>query len=127
MKAKGVFPCAVLAAVLALSLWNSSAMSAHVRRWQAQVDEADRLAQAGDWSGASEALAAGYTDWSRRQTYLHIVTQHDAVDDAEAMYHRCLAFAACREDSEFRAEAADLRDQLRLLAEMERFSVKNIL
>ena len=43
------------------------------------------------------------------------------------MYHRSLAFAQSREDSELRAELADLRDQLRLLAEMEEFSVKNVL
>ena len=35
--------------------------------------------------------------------------------------------SAARESSELRAELADLRDQLRLLAEMERFSIKNVL
>ena len=49
------------------------------------------------------------------------------MDAAEAMYHRALAFAQSEEDSELRAELADLRDQLRLLAEMEEFSVKNVL
>ena len=49
------------------------------------------------------------------------------MDDAEAMYRRCAAFAAAEEPSEFRAELADLDDQLRLLAEMERFSIKNVL
>ena len=63
----------------------------------------------------------------RKATYLHIVTEHDAINDAEAMYRRALAFAATRESTEFRAELADLRDQLRLLAEMERFSIKNVL
>ena len=105
MKRALFLPAAVLGLLLAFSLWNSFAMSAHVQRWQSQVDEAIRLAQ----------------------TYLHTVTQHDAVDDAGAMYHRAMAFAACQEDSEFQAEAAGLRDQLRLLAEMEQFSVKNIL
>lgn len=125
---RGLFlPVAVLAAMLAFSLWNSAVMSAHVQRWQAQVDEANRMAQAGDWTEAAEILTAAYDDWSQQQTYLHTVTQHDAVDDAEAMYQRAMAFAACREVSEFRAEAADLQDQLRLLAEMERFSLENIL
>ena len=40
---------------------------------------------------------------------------------------RCAAFAAAEEPSELRAEMADLDDQLRLLAEMERFSIKNVL
>ena len=49
------------------------------------------------------------------------------MDDAEAMYHRSLALAERGEDSELRAELADLRAQLRLLAEMEEFSLRNVL
>lgn len=120
-------PLAVLAAILAFALWNGTAMTAHTDRWRAQVEQADALAQAEDWSRAVEILADSYADWSGKQTYLHIVTEHDAVDDAEAMYRRALAFAATRELTEFRAELADLRDQLRLLAEMERLNVKNVL
>ena len=120
-------PLAVLAAVLAFALWNGAAMTGHTDRWRAQLEQADALAQAEEWSQAVEVLTDSYTDWSGKQTYLHIVTEHDAVDDAEAMYRRAMAFAATRELTEFRAELADLRDQLRLLAEMERFSVKNVL
>lgn len=120
-------PLAVLAAILAFALWNGAAMTRHTDRWRDQVQQADALAQAGEWNQAVEVLADSYTDWSGRQTYLHIVTEHDAINDAEAMYRRALAFAATRESTEFRAELADLRDQLRLLAEMERFSIKNVL
>ena len=76
---------------------------------------------------AGDALAKSYEDWSERQVFLHIVSEHEAVDDAEAMYRRAMAFAEEQESSEFRAELADLQDQLRLLAEMERFSLKNVL
>lgn len=127
MKKGYLFPIAVLAAILAFALWNSRAMTAETDRWRSQLSRSDALAQAGDWSGAAAALSDSYADWSARQTYLHIVSEHDAVDDAESMYHRALAFAATQETSEFRAELSDLRDQLRLLAEMERFSIGNIL
>ena len=49
------------------------------------------------------------------------------MDDAEAMYRRALAFAAGQEPDELRAEIAGLRDQLRLLAELERLDIRNIL
>ena len=127
MKKGLLIPAGLLAAILAFCLWNSAAMTACTARWQEQAEQADRLAQAGDWEGAAAAIREGYAAWSARQTYLHIVTSHDAVDGAEAMYHRALAFAESREDSELRAELADLQDQLRLLAEMEEFSIKNIL
>ena len=55
------------------------------------------------------------------------LASHDAVNSAEAMYLRAMAFAKSEEDSEFRAELADLRAQLRLLAEMEKFSLSNVL
>ena len=127
MKKGLLIPTALLAAILAFCLWNSAAMAACTARWRAQLEEADRLAQAGDWEGAAAAIRRGYADWSAGQTWLHIVANHDAVDGAEAMYHRALAFAQSREDSELRAELADLRDQLRLLAEMEEFSLRNVL
>ncbi|CDC69288.1 MULTISPECIES: DUF4363 family protein [environmental samples] len=118
---------AVLAAILAFSLWNDVHMSGETSRWRSQLDQADALVQENRWEDAQAKLAESYEDWSSRQTYLHIVSEHDAVDDAEAMYRRAMAFADTRELSEFRAELSDLRDQLRLLAEMERLNLKNVL
>ena len=120
-------PLAVLAAILALSLWNARVMEGQTSHLRSQLLQVQKLAAAENWQGAEDALADSYADWTSRQTYLHIVTEHDAVDDAEAMYRRAMAFAAAREPSELRAELADLQDQLRLLAEMERFSIKNVL
>ena len=85
------------------------------------------LARSEDWAAAEDALAESYADWTASQTYLHIVAEHDTVDDAEAMYRRALAFAAGQEPDELRAEIAGLRDQLRLLAELERLDIRNIL
>ena len=119
-------PLALLAGLLAFALWNGARITDCTARWRAQLQRADTLAQSEDWAGAAAALAQSHTDWTGSQTYLHIVSQHSAVDEAEAMYRHCQAFAAVRELSEFRAEVAGLREQLRLLAEMEQFSVRNI-
>lgn len=127
MKKEFFPPIAVLTAILVFSLFNGSTMKADTDRWRAQLQQADALAQAEDWPGAMEALTDSYQDWSARQTYLHIISEHAIIDEAEGMYHRAMAFAVSKEPSEFRAEVADLRDQLRLLAERERFSLKNIL
>ena len=127
MKRAYLPPLAVLAALLAFGLWNSRTMTVNTQRWRDQLQQTSALAQAGDWSAAVDALRESYQDWSGRQTYLHIVSRHDALDDAEAMYQRAMSFGTAREDSEFLAELSDLRDQLRLLAEMERLDVKNVL
>lgn len=127
MKRRLFPPLFVLAVLLAFSLWNIHHMTAETDRWRAQLLSADTMAQSGEWAETVEALWESYDDWSRSQTYLHIVSQHDAVDDAEAMYRRAIAFAETEEITEFRAEISDLRDQLRLLSEMEALSIRNIL
>ena len=127
MKKSLAVPLAVLGVILALALWNSRCVTAETDRWREQLRQAELLSQAGEWERAAAALSDSYGDWSARQTYLHIVAEHDAIDGAESMYRRAMAFAATEELSEFRAELADLRDQLRLLAEMEEFSIGNVL
>ena len=127
MKRDMLPPLAVLAIILAFALWNSAAITGCTQRWRGQLQQVEALAATENWQAAGNALAESYKDWSGSQVYLHIVSEHDAVDDAEAMYRRAMAFALEQESSEFRAELADLQDQLRLLAEMERFSLKNVL
>lgn len=127
MKKSLAVPLAVLGVILAFAIWNSRCVTAETDHWREQLRQADILAQAGEWERAAAALSDSYGDWSARQTYLHIVAEHDAIDGAESMYRRAMAFAATEELSEFRAELADLRDQLRLLAEMEEFSIGNVL
>ena len=127
MKKDMLPPVGVLAVILAFALWNSAVITGHTQRWRDHLQQAEALALDENWQAAGDALAKSYEDWSERQVFLHIVSEHEAVDDVEAMYRRAMAFAAEQESSEFRAELADLQDQLRLLAEMERFSLKNVL
>ena len=126
MRAYGI-SVGILAAILVFSLWNSSDMTASTVRWREQLQGADQLALSGEWAEARDALWESYDDWSHSQTYLHIVSHHDAVDDAEAMYRRAIAFGETEELSEFHAELSDLRDQLRLIAEMEALNIRNVL
>ena len=126
MRAYGI-SVGILAAILVFSLWNSSYMTASTARWRDQLQQADAQAQSEAWTEAVDTLAGSYDDWSESQTYLHIVARHDTVDDAEAMYRRAIAFGETEELSEFHAELSDLRDQLRLIAEMEALNIRNVL
>jgi len=127
MKKGYLVPIITLTVILAGTLWISAAVSSTTGYWQSQLQTVDRLAQQEDWSGAAAALSDSYTDWKSHQSWLRIVTRHDIVDAAEAMYHRAMAFALTQESSEFRAEISDLQTQIHLLKETERFSVQNIL
>ena len=46
---------------------------------------------------------------------------------SDAEHRRAIAFGETEELSEFHAELSDLRDQLRLIAEMEALNIRNVL
>ena len=127
MKRSLFFPLCVLAVILTFSLLTGALMDRHTARWREQLHRCDALAQAEQWSDATQTLVEGYQDWQTHRVWLHILARHDIVDGAETMYARAIAFSAAREPSEFRAELADLDAQLELLAETERLSLQNIL
>ena len=116
-----------LLAVLSLALWNSASMAGRTQRWQGQLDQVEALATDGAWEEAYQALEESYGDWSSSQAYLHIVSHHDVLDEAEAMYRRAAVFICLQEESRLLGELSDLRHQLRLLSEMEQLSIKNVL
>jgi hypothetical protein len=120
-------PILLLAVILTAAAVNCRTMETLTCRWSDELEQVDALADAGDWELAGAGLEAGYRDWSKSQSYLHIVVRHEEVDGAEAMYRRAAAFAQTQELSEFRAELADLRSQLLLIAEMEQVNARNIL
>ena len=120
-------PLTILLFLLAVSVWNGRALSAHAQRWQDQTVEVETMVRREDWSGAAAALSDSYRDWQGERTHLQIVCRHDGVDNAEDLYRRCLILLQGRAPGEVLAELESLRDQLGGLAERERFSVGNIL
>ena len=127
MKRILLVPIGALVLTLAFSVYVSVKTTAETELLQAQLEAADAYAVSGEIEQTTAALLESYDCWNGMQTYLHIVSRHDVIDDAEAMYRRALAFAAAQAMPELRAEIADLTDQLRLLVETEQCSIKNIL
>ena len=120
-------PVCILLAIFIFALWNSYHIQKNTAHWSKTLQQAVSYVQSENWASAQEALKQSYEDWNHAQTYLHIVLEHDAIDDADAMFRRAFAFAETQDTQELQAELADLIDQLNLLAEMERLSLKNVL
>lgn len=127
MKKDYLVPLTILAGIFVFSLWNDVAVQKNTARWSTQLQQAVQLIPSENWDAIESALQNSYADWQTRQTYLHIVLEHDTIHDADAMYRRAFAFIKARDPKELQAELADLQDQLGLLVEMERLSLKNIL
>ena len=122
-----IVPCAVLLALLSGILWNARIVDAQTERWCALVTQARESAEKNDWNGAREKLDDACEAWSASQTYFHIVMVHDELDELESLFAAAQSFAEQEDEGEFRASAAQLLAQLRILAEMQEISVRNIL
>lgn len=127
MKKDYLVPITILAVIFGFALWNGITIQKNTARWSSQLQQAVQMISTENWDSINCTLQNSYNDWQNRQTYLHIVLEHDAINDADAMYRRALAFTKAREPKELRAELANLQDQLTLLTEMEQLSLKNIL
>ena len=127
MKKALLAPAATLVLLLSLSLLNGATIQKETARWSSQLQQAVHFIQSENWNAIETAIQTSYEDWRVKQTYLHIVLEHEAIDNAEAMYQRAFAFTSAKDSQELQAELADLLHQLTLLSEMERLSIKNIL
>ncbi|MCF2620107.1 DUF4363 family protein [Oscillibacter valericigenes] len=120
-------PLLVLALLFGGAMANAHFVARSVEDWCAGVELSLAAAEAEDWDGAREALDAVYAAWDARQTYFHIMVEHEELDAAEALFAVSRSFAAAEEGAEFCANTAELLTQLALLREMEEISIKNIL
>ena len=120
-------PCAILALILALSLFNAKTMGSYVSDWCEKLDAAQEAADGGNWAEAEHQIRSVHEAWDEKQSYFHIVSVHAELDEAEALLAKSLSFAREQDAAEFRANIAELITRLRLLSEIQEVSVKNIL
>ena len=121
------FPLTILALLTALALGNGAVVDGYVKTWISGTEQAEEAALAEDWETAQGALESVYRQWDQRQTFLHIVETHDALNETECSLQRAMACAQLQDKEEFLCEVRTLRSQFRLLAEMELVNIRNIL
>ena len=120
-------PLLLLVLLTGSALYHAHAVEQLTEAWISSLENAADSALRDDWDNAAEQLSACYADWQSRQTYLRITISHATVDAVDSMYCRAMAFAETEEPSEFHAELAGLRTQLRLLADAEQLHAENVL
>ena len=120
-------PAALLAAILALSLWSGQYVKKQSDDWARQLETAAVSARSDDWNEAGRIIRRVYTDWNEQEGLFYTIMDHADLDEAQALFAG--SFAACRErDSEdFHILLAQLTLQLQLLAESQAVSAKNIM
>ncbi len=120
-------PAALLAAILSFSLWTGCYTARCSEEWTQLLEQSDAAAHAESWDLALKHLQTAYDGWTRQGTFFHIVLSHDELDEAQTLFAGSFAAAEERDNEDFHIQLAQLAVQLRLLAETQSVSIRNIL
>ncbi|MBQ3496884.1 MAG: DUF4363 family protein [Oscillospiraceae bacterium] len=121
-----LFPCAVLAVILTASLAGGSYIGTLCDGWIGDLRAIEPQIGPDAEGDVSAAVEAIYDDWTSRQRFLHIVVEHDELDEAESLFARTRSCAKEDDAHELEANIAELITQLRHLKEMEQPRIENI-
>ena len=120
-------PAGILALILGFSLWTGHYVQRRTDHWTAMLAQTDEAAMQEDWSSAGKRLQEAYEDWDSSQGFFHVIMDHSDLDDAENLFAGAKAVCSQQDDADFHLMLAQLTEQLRLLAETQSVSIKNIL
>ena len=119
--------CAILAMLLAATLWNAGRLERFTASLTDLLEQAEAQAEGEAWREAYALTRLAYDRWESRSTSLHITLRHSDTDDIQTGFQEVLEFLQCREAGEYSAANARLIARLELLAEAEQLSLENIL
>lgn len=119
---------AVLAALCAAAVFNVMHITRLAGQITGELSQAQTCAQSGDWDRAAELTGRAEQTFQDQAFYLHITLRHSDIDTVETAFREVGQLIAHRERlGEYAAANARLIAQVRLLAESEAFTLKNIL
>lgn len=119
---------AVLGALLCATLYNTHYLGGYTQELIALLTQAETCASDGDWDAAADKTEAAFDRWQERETYLHMVMNHQDTDDILLDFQEVLQLIDHQEDGgEYSAANARLIARIGLLHEMEQLNLKNLL
>ncbi len=117
--------------ILCLLLAMAGASSWWVNRFTGaladQLEDAEALAEQGDWASACAVTQAAQAEYERASELLYIVLRHTDMDAIASGFRQVLEFIEWEELGEYSAANAELIAGLELLGEMEQLTLKNLL
>lgn len=118
----------VLAALFGLSLFSSHHLSALTGQLNGLLREAEVCVLYEDWDAAADKTDAALDLWSDKETYLHLVLQHEDTDQILLGFYEVRQLLSTQEaGGEYFAANAQLMTRIELLSEMEQLNLKNLL
>ena len=111
----------------ALSLWNSSAIHTLTDRLAASLTQAEALAGQGSWAQAEALTRDAMEEWENASGYLYTVLRHSDTNAIQSGFRQALAYLEHRDEAEYASASAELIVQIKLLADMEGLTLRNVL
>ena len=124
---RGWLALGLLVAMVALAWWHTASLDDLTGELGGLLTRAEERAERGDWEGAAGLTRLASSRWEGKHFYLHATLEHDVTDAIDTGFADTLEFIQCREAGEYSAANARLMSQLRLLGEMERPLLENLL
>lgn len=117
----------ILAVVFALALVNGWYLDRLTEEMAHTLEQAQTLAEEGDWAGGRQLTQDALDQWESAANYLYIVVRHSDSDEVSAGFREVGQLLEWQEEAEYTSANARLIEELRLLADMEQFSLRNLL
>ena len=117
----------ILAVVFAAALANSWYLDHLTEGMAHTLEEAQALAETEDWEGGQKLTGKALEQWEKASDYLYIVVRHSDSDEVAAGFREVMQLLEWKEEAEYTSANARLIEEIRLLADMEQFTLRNLL
>lgn len=125
---KRIWIClAILALVFGAALLNSWYLDSLTEQMARTLEQAQALAETEDWEGGQQLTGQALQQWEQASGYLYIVLRHSDSDEVAAGFREVQQLLEWKEEAEYTSANARLIEELRLLADMEQFNLRNLL
>lgn len=115
--------CLILILSFATANWCDNLTSSYIQR----LEYAQTLTEESHWQEASQITQEVYEHWQSQSFPLYILLRHSDLDKILISFQSVSQYLEQEDQEPYRANNAQLIAQLKLLAEMEQFSLENIL
>lgn len=123
---KCILAAVLLAALIALSVWNIRYLDAFTGELNAGVELARRQWRDDNFPAAAETLRGTIDLWRSRDGYTHILIRHSEIDATSDVFYELLASVLEEDAAEAEAHSEMLFYHLSSILEMERVTLKSV-
>ncbi len=123
---KEIFAAALLAAILALSLWNTHEIKSICGELADIVEASGRAAGEGDWAASLQRVEEALSLWRSREGYTHAVLRHADIETLSDDFYELMEHIGTHDPGAVQSAVRLVTEHLREIVEMESIKLGSI-